>query len=189
MVPAPTKKEALRPLPSDIQASVDNYNKSIYSIYHKFLHTAANLFYKPHYKSMLPLSGLEHDCPDTGYVDPLAELACVTSISDDTIDTLSSNLRRELVTEALPKLEKLPINGYALEFFISGKFLIKPPFTLSNITMLIIQFASGDLTVVQKKFRINDPFFHLNSFMLVLMTIKTSLQEIGPDSSQVGSAL
>ncbi len=43
--------------------------------------------------------------------------------------------------------------------------------------------------MVQQKFRVNDTFFHLNSFMLVLMTIKTSLQEIGPDSSQVGSAL
>lgn len=42
--------------------------------------------------------------------------------------------------------------------------------------------------MVKEKFRIQDAYRDLHSFMLVLMTIKTSLLEIGPDSSQVGSA-
>lgn len=43
--------------------------------------------------------------------------------------------------------------------------------------------------MVKEKFRIQDTYQDLHSFMLVLMTIKTSLLEIGPDSSQVGCAM
>ena len=120
-VPALDEEESLPPIPANILESLDRYNKSMYSIYHGFMNTTANLFFKPHYRSVLPLSGLEHDCPDTGCVDPLAEQAGVSSIRNEEVDTLAPNLRRDLLTESLPRIRKLPTNGFALEFFKSGE--------------------------------------------------------------------
>jgi hypothetical protein len=154
-------KVLLEPLPPKVSSILDGFNKSLHDCMDNFIETVATMAER---EDTLPLSETRYNvrvCREAGSAGVFSPFCGGASGSRASINGLLNNKNINLFTTYVEPLmlSNVPMNRYAVDFF------------LHNPKSLVPDNGIPD----------GDVFKIVQDFMLTLMSIRTSLMEIGGD--------
>ena len=123
-------KVLLPDLPNNVVKLLEEFNDFLDSSFENYMRAAGQIFPKDRDNTILPISNrnfnIEKD-PGVAFnqVSPFAVLAGVSNrkIDKNQIRILGSNIRPELLTDIIPKIDtNRNINSYALDFYNHGGY-------------------------------------------------------------------